>query len=117
MEISQSPGLPEPEAVHAMVVYDPKTGVIIHRHIAVRYPGGRKQETSELEARALELIAARGIETKALRVLVVDPAAFANEVEQRVDVNRQILVHSRNQPLTHAKLLRRSKKSSKSPKK
>jgi hypothetical protein len=113
MEITQTPNLPEPEAVHGMVVYDPKTGAILHRHLAVRYPGGRTQERRELEKRALELTAARGIDTKRLRVLHIDPAAFAEEVEYRVDVKRQALVHRRQKPLTHAELMRRSRRPSK----
>jgi hypothetical protein len=112
MDITQSPGLPEPEAVHAMVVYDATTGTILHRHIAVRYPGGRVQERHELEARALELAAARGIDTNALRVLHVDRAALADEVEHRVDVDRQTLVRGRPLSLTNAELLRRAQRSS-----
>ena len=110
MDITQSPNLPEPEAVHGMVVYDPKTGAIVHRHIAVRYPGGRTQKKPALEKRALELTAARGIDTKRLRVLHVDPAAFSDGVEYRVDVKRQALVQRREKQLTHAELLRRSRK-------
>ena len=82
MEITQSPNLPEPEAVAGMVVYDPQTGAILHRHLAVRYPGGRTQERRQVEKRALELTAARGIDTTRLHVLHVDPAAFAEEVEK-----------------------------------
>jgi hypothetical protein len=112
MDITQSPGLPEPEAVHAMVVYDPSTGTILHRHIAVRYPGGRVQERQALEARALELAAARGVDTRRLRVLHVDHAALAEEVEHRVDVERQTLVRGRPQSLTNAELLRRTQSQS-----
>jgi hypothetical protein len=82
MDISQSPNLPEPEAVHAIVVYDPKTGAIVHRHLTVRYPGGRV-------------------------------AAFSEEVECRVDVKRQRLLPGRRKPLTHADLVRRSRRTSK----
>src|SRR5690348_13868632 len=108
MDITQSPRLSEPEAVHAVVVYDPSTGAILHRHIVVRYPGGRTEERHELEARALELAAARGIDTSRLRVLHVDHAELAEEVEHRVDVERQTLVRGRTFLPTHAELLRRS---------
>src|SRR5215469_5082336 len=110
MDITQSPDLPEREAVHAMVVYDPKTGAILHRHISVLYQGGRSQERPELEKRALELTAARGIDTTPLRVLHVDPAVFGEAIEYRVDVKRQALVPRREKPLTHAGLLLRSRK-------
>src|SRR5207302_8272015 len=111
--ITQSPNLPEPEAVHGMVVYDSKTGTILHRHLAVRYPGGRPQELHEIEKRAIELTAVRGIDTKRLRVLHIDPAVFAEDVEYRVDVKRQTLVHRRQKQLTNAELMRRSRTTSK----
>ncbi|HEX3399697.1 MAG TPA: hypothetical protein VHT74_05155 [Acetobacteraceae bacterium] len=107
MEITQSPGLPAPEAVHAMVVYDPKTGVIVHRHVAVHYPGAQAMETRQVEARALELAAAQGLDTTALRVLQVDPARFSEAVEHRVDVARQVLVAKEAAMLTYAALQRR----------
>jgi hypothetical protein len=105
MEITQSPGLPAPEAVHAMVVYDPKTGV--NRHVAVHYPGAQTMETRQVEARALELAAAQGLDTTALRVLQVDPARFSEAVEHRVDVARQVLVAKEAAMLTYAALQRR----------
>jgi hypothetical protein len=113
MDISQSPNLPEPEAVHAIVVYHPKTGAILHRHLAVRYPGGRVLEGPELEKRALDLTTARGITTKGLRLLHVDPAVFSEEVECRVDVKHQRPLTGRRKPLTHADLMRRSRGTSK----
>lgn len=107
MEITQSPGMPEPEAVHAMVVYDPKTGVIVHRHLAVRYPGADAMKPHAIEARALELAAAQGLDTKALRVLHVDPARFSEAVEHRVDVALQTLVAKPAAAPTYADLRRR----------
>lgn len=109
MDVTQSPNLPDAEAMHGLIVYDSKTGVIVHRHLAVRYPGGRSQEKPELEKRALELTASRGIETKRLRVLHVDPAVFNDDVEYRVDVKRQVLVARRQKVRTHARLMRRKR--------
>jgi hypothetical protein len=104
IDVSQSPGLPPPEATHAVVVYDAQTGEVLHRHIVVRYPGGRVQEPAQIEARALELAAARGLDTGRARVLHVDPAAFAADVEHRVNIERRELEELRRTPLSIAAL-------------
>jgi hypothetical protein len=113
MDVTQSPGLLPPEAMYALVVYDAHTGEVLHRHIAVRYPGGRVQEPAQLEARALALAVTRGIHARRARVLHVDPAAFASDVEHRVDVKRGVLVARRRTPLNIAALARRARKATK----
>jgi len=55
MEITSSPGMSEPEEIHTMAVYDPKTGTIVHQHHVVRFEGAPKRSKKELEARAIEL--------------------------------------------------------------
>jgi len=107
VDITQSPNLSAPQDVHAVVVYDPRTGVIVHRHLTIRYPGGVRMETAALEARALELAAARGLIVRNLRVLQVDPEAFSEPVEHRVDVKQLRLVVARPLPGTLAELARR----------
>lgn len=107
MDITQSPNLSAPQSVHAVVVYDPRTGVIVHRHLTVRYPGGARMEPAALEARALELAAARGLVVNKLRVLQVDPEMFSEPVEHRVDVKLLKLVVARQLPGTLAELVRR----------
>ncbi len=107
MDITQSPNLSAAQSVHAVVVYDPRTGVVLHRHIAIRYPGGARMEPAALEARALELAAARGLIVNKLRVLQVDPATFSEPVEHRVDVMHLKLVPAREVPGTLAELARR----------
>lgn len=109
MDTTQTPNLPEPEAIQGMVVYDSKTGAIVHRHLAVRYPGGRTHELPDLEKRALELTAARGMDTKRLRVLHVNPSIFDEDVEYRVDVKRRTLEPKRRKSRTHADLLKRKR--------
>jgi hypothetical protein len=107
VDITQSPNLSAPQSVHAVVVYDPRTGVIVHRHLTVRYPGGARMEPAALEARALELAAARGLVVSKLRVLQVDPEVFSEPVEHRVDVKLLKLVVARPLPGTVAELVRR----------
>jgi len=107
MDTTQSPNLSAPQSVHAVVVYDPRSGVIVHRHLAVRYPGGARMEPAALEARALELAAARGLVVGPLRVLQVDPETFSEPVEHRVDVKALKLVVARALPGTVAELVRR----------
>ncbi len=108
MDITESPNLSAPQSLHAVVVYDPRTGVIVHRHLAVRYPGGARMEPAALEARALELAAARGLVVRNLRVLQVDPETFSEPVEHRVDLKGLKLVVARPLPGTLAELVRRS---------
>jgi hypothetical protein len=107
VDITQSPNLSAPQSVHAVVVYDPRTGVIVHRHLSVRFPGGARMEPAALEARALELAAARGLIVRNLRVLEVDPEMFSEPVEHRVDVKLLKLVVARERPNTLAELVRR----------
>lgn len=107
MDITQSPNLSAPQSVHAVVVYDPRTGAIVHRHLTVRYPGGARIEPAALEARALELAAARGLVVRNLRVLQVDPETFSEPVEHRVDVKNLRLTVARQLPGTLAELARR----------
>ena len=107
MDITQSPNLSAPQSVHAVVVYDPRTGVIVHRHLSVRFPGGARMEPAALEARALELAAARGLIVRNLRVLEVEPEMFSEPVEHRVDVKLLKLVVARERPNTLAELVRR----------
>jgi hypothetical protein len=113
MDVTQSPGLLPPEAISALVVYDARTGEVLHRHIAVRYPGGRVQEPAQLEARALALAVTRGIDARRARVLQVDPAAFGSALEHRVDVKRGVLIARRCTPLNIATLARRARKAKK----
>ena len=53
------------------VLYDPKSGAIIHLHQQMTFPGGRKPSRGELEAQALqhaERSRGTGLKLKALHV-------------------------------------------------
>ncbi|MCI0642733.1 MAG: hypothetical protein L0Y72_15870 [Gemmataceae bacterium] len=95
MDISASPELPEPEEIHTMVVYDAKTGVIVHRHHVVTYPGAQKKTKEQLDARAIEMAKARTDSTKPLAVLHAAAEAFTQPVEYKVDVKKKRLVKVR----------------------
>ena len=55
MEITSSPGMPEPEETITIAVYDPHTGKVVHQHHTVRFPGAPKRSRAEHEKRAVEL--------------------------------------------------------------
>jgi hypothetical protein len=107
MDITASPQLPAPEEIHTMVVYDEKTGVIVHRHHVVVYPGAPKKSKAQLETRAMELARSQTGSTKPLAVLHADAEAFVEPVELKVDVKKKRLVRVRD---LAAKAPRRSKK-------
>jgi hypothetical protein len=95
MDITASPGLPEPDEIHTLVVYDPKTGVIVHRHHVVTYPGAPRSTKEQLEARAIELARARAGTKKSLAVLHADWQAFTEPIAYRVDPKKRQLVRGR----------------------
>jgi hypothetical protein len=92
MDIASSPQIPEPEALQVLVVYDVKTGAIVHRHHVVTLPGAPRRSKEELEARALELVRSLTGTNKDLAVLHADPQAFLEPVEYRVDPKKQEFV-------------------------
>jgi hypothetical protein len=59
------------EASDMCVLYDPKSGDIVHLHQQMTFPGGRKPSRDELEAQALqhaEKARGTGLKLKALHV-------------------------------------------------
>lgn len=95
MDITASPQLPEPEEIHTMVVYDAKTGRIVHRHQVVTFPGAPKKTKEQLQARAIEMARSRAGTTKALAVLHANSEMFTEPIEYRVDLKKKRLVRVR----------------------
>ena len=91
MDITASPHLPEPEEIHTLVVYDPETGRIVHRHSVITYPGAQRRTKEELEARAIEMARSQTGYQKALTVLHVESQAFAEPAEYLVDLSSRQL--------------------------
>jgi hypothetical protein len=98
MEITASPQLPAPEAIHTLIVYEVKTGVIVHRHHVVTFPGAPRRTRQELVARAIEMARAQTGVTKGLDVLHTDWQAFTEPAEYRVDPRSKQLVLKRRSP-------------------
>jgi len=95
MDITATPQLPEPEAIHTLVVYDAKTGVIVHRHQVVTFTGAAKRTKEQLEARALEMARLQTRTKKSLAVMHTDAEAFSEPIEYVVDVKKKRLVKLR----------------------
>lgn len=95
MDITATPQLPEPEAIHTLVVYDAKTGAIVHRHQVVTFPGAPKRTKEQLEARALEMARLQTGTKKSLAVLATDAEAVSEPAEYAVDVTKRRLVKLR----------------------
>src|SRR5262245_20931978 len=79
---------PESERIH--VVYDRRTGHVVHVHRTLTFPGGTARPISEEPARALEMAGRHGHDVERLQVLRVE--TFDGRVALRVDVRTQQLV-------------------------
>lgn len=96
MDITQSKGLPEPEEIRTLIVYDSANGKIAHKHIVVTYPGGKKHTQESLHSRALEMAKrVAGVDPKRMRVLSVRHDEMHEGHEYSVDVARGALVKGR----------------------
>jgi hypothetical protein len=86
-----------PEQTRAIVVYDSKTGSIVHCHQDVTYKGGHFLPDEEFANRAVTL--AREVREsrqvavpKALATLRVDPEMLATGRRCRVDLRTKVLI-------------------------
>jgi hypothetical protein len=91
VEITASPGLPEPEEITSFAVYDPETGAVVHQHHVVRFPGAPNRSAKELEERALELARSQTGHTGPLAVLAVHHHAFDQPGLHRVNLKSREL--------------------------
>jgi hypothetical protein len=85
-----------PESNQTCVLYDQKSGRIVHLHQEITYPGGRKLTKSEAESRALEAVAKVRGNAAGLKVLHVSPEQLQPPKIYKVDVKARRLVE---QPL------------------
>jgi len=91
VEITSSPGMPEPEEIHTMALYDRKTGKIVHQHHVVRFKGAPKRSEKELEERAIALARAQTGFEGPLSVLHTVDDAFDQPGRHSVDVKTKQL--------------------------
>jgi hypothetical protein len=85
---SADPGaLLEVVSERAYVVYDGKSGAIVHVHGSTTFHGADARSEQEDEARALELARRMGAEAEDLRVLAVNPSELEVMTPLRVDLD------------------------------
>ena len=85
MEITSSPGLPGPEEIHSMAVYDLETGRIVHQHHVVRLAGAPTRSQAELEERAIELARSQTGYDGPLAVHHAEPGALDRPGARSID--------------------------------
>ena len=75
------------------VVYDAKTGHVVHVHQAFNLGGAKQITVQELEAMALDEVSKR-LDTRGLRVLHVPPSSIQRhaKVQHRVDLEKKALI-------------------------
>jgi hypothetical protein len=85
-----------PESIQTCILYDPKSGKIVHHHQVLTYPGGRRLDEGQVESQALELAAKVRGDASGLRALHVTDNQFQPSKIYRVDLKSRRLVE---QPL------------------
>lgn len=75
----------------AYVVYDPRSGEIVHEHIVTNFKGAHASTPKQEEAQALKLAKQSGHAAKGLRVLPVDAKRLDDGRKLRVDPKTQKL--------------------------
>ena len=86
----------EIEAESMVVVYDAKTGGIVHAHYSVTHKGGKHPDRQALERDALEeLSRAQPSFTAKTAVLHVDPTRVTSGILYSVDAKKGALVEQR----------------------
>ncbi len=84
----------EVEQESVVVVYDPKTGDIVHRHHAMTAKGGTHPDQKTLEHDAMEQlsVAQPHADIKNFAILHVDPAVLKSAILHKVDIAKKALV-------------------------
>ena len=87
----------EIESERAYVVYDSRSGEIVHEHIVTNFRNSRAMSIAQEEAQALELAKRYGHTVKGLKVLSVDSRRLNGSAALRVDIKTAKLVGDRSQ--------------------
>ena len=80
------------ESEKACVVYEAKTGRVVHLHRVITLRGGKAPSANAIEARALELAGQRS--GAAVKVLHLDPESVQSGSAYKVDLKKLKLVQS-----------------------
>lgn len=82
----------EIESRRAYVVYDARSGAVVHVHRVTNFRGAESRHPEEEEARAIAMARQLGHTVEGRRVLAVDPAELDRAVSCRVDIHSQRLI-------------------------
>ncbi|HEX7251609.1 MAG TPA: hypothetical protein VF376_01925 [Thermoanaerobaculia bacterium] len=82
----------EVQSDRACVVYDSKTGRILHVHRVITLRGGEDPTGPQIEARALELMTKGKRKTGKVKTLFVEPKSLRAGAVLRVNVRTRTLV-------------------------
>jgi hypothetical protein len=93
------------------VVYDAKTGAILHVHEAITMGGGAAPREEDVVARALELagqlsLSGRPARRAQMRTLFTGPRTFEEPGAKKVDLRRQQVVAAKKVPAAKKKRAR-----------
>jgi hypothetical protein len=88
MDITTSAGLDDAHEVQTLIVYDPETGAIVHRHYVVTFAGAQAASGKDIEARAIGMARTQRRFKGAVAVLRADGDPFEEPAVYRVDVKR-----------------------------
>lgn len=82
----------EIESRRAYVVYDARSGAVVHVHRVTNFRGAESRHPEEDEARAIAMARQLGHTVEGRRVLAVDPAELDRAVSCHVDIRTQRLI-------------------------
>jgi predicted RNase H-related nuclease YkuK (DUF458 family) len=82
----------EIESRRAYVVYDARSGAVVHVHRVTNFRGAERRHPEEEEARAIAMARQLGHTVEGRRVLAVDPAELDRALSCHVDVGSQRLI-------------------------
>src|SRR5215471_16985329 len=92
----------EVESERAYVVYNSRSGEIVHEHIVTNFKGGRALSPKQEQTQALKLARQFGHNARGLKVLSVDPKRLDEGARLRVHLETLKLVRDRSQEKTAA---------------
>jgi hypothetical protein len=90
----------EVQSDRACVVYDSKTGRILHVHRVITLRGGEDPTGPQIEARALELMIKGKRKAAKVKTLLVDPQRLGAGSVHRVNIRTRSLVLKRSARLS-----------------
>jgi hypothetical protein len=97
------------ESARCCVLFDPKDGTIHHTHRVLTMQGAQGTSKQQMEARTLHHAKERGLDTKRLHILHVDPEALATPGHYSVNPKTRVLVKRETRPTGRRRAPRKRK--------